>query len=80
MISEFIEPDGQLALPNHISEEQQLVQRLVSRYVTEILECGGDKWWNQEYLVEQVSIIIIKFLKKFKLIKIKDIIKSNTNI
>jgi hypothetical protein len=55
MVSEFLLPIGRLKLPPDKSSPEYLHQlRLIEPYATEILQCGGDRWFDMEYLVEQL--------------------------
>jgi hypothetical protein len=54
MVSEFLTPTGRLKLPPDCTQEEMDRLRILDSTATEILQCGGDKWWNQEYLIEQI--------------------------
>lgn len=58
-ISEFITPYGRLCVPEYESSDQELIQHgLHKRYVTEIIQCGGDIWWDQDHIVQQTLTAI----------------------
>ncbi|RPB06967.1 hypothetical protein P167DRAFT_477251, partial [Morchella conica CCBAS932] len=58
-ISEFITPYGRLSVPEYELSDQELIQHgLHKRYVTEIIQCGGDIWWDQDHIVQQTLTAI----------------------
>lgn len=61
-ISEFITPWGRLSVGLDKASDAELINpRLHKREATEIVECGGDIWWNQEHIVQQTLIAITVF-------------------
>lgn len=51
MVSDFLTPIGRLQVPSTVSDNELPTGR---RFATEILECGGDIWWNCADLIKQV--------------------------
>lgn len=61
-ISEFITPWGRLSVGKDVMSDEQLLQLgLNQREATEIMQCGGDIWWNQEDIVQQTLHAITIF-------------------
>lgn len=60
-ISEFITPWGRLQVRPELSETELLQFGLDKREATEIIQCGGDIWWDQEHIVQQTLTAITVF-------------------
>lgn len=61
-ISEFVTPWGRLRVDEkNMSDEDLIKYGLHKREATEIIQCGGDIWWDQEKIVQQTLTAITIF-------------------
>lgn len=60
-ISEFITPWGRLTVLDIITDKELLRKGLHKWEATEIIQCGGDIWWNQDHIVQQTLVAITIF-------------------
>lgn len=60
-ISEFITPWGRLNIGAEVSDIQLHQLGLHKREATEIIQCGGDIWWDQDHIVQQTMTAITIF-------------------
>jgi hypothetical protein len=66
MVSEFLTPRGRLRAPPECTQEEMDRLRILSDgpTATETLQCGGQKWWDQEYLIEQLEMKAIPIFNR----------------
>lgn len=58
-ISEFLTPWGRLRVAEEeVSDDELLQHGLHKREATEIIQCGGDIWWDQDHIVQQTQTAI----------------------
>lgn len=60
-ISEFITPWGRLSGGPEVTDDMLLQLGLNKREATEIIQCGGDIWWDQDHIIQQTLAAISVF-------------------
>ncbi|KAA8895915.1 hypothetical protein FN846DRAFT_995097 [Sphaerosporella brunnea] len=66
MVSEFLTPRGRLRVPSECTQEEMDRLRILSDgpTATETLQCGGQNWWDQEYLIQQLEMKAIPIFNR----------------